>query len=449
MKSSRVTSNHVTVTLHGMALTLLALAMPLKGNALELSYSLSAPVALTHRPPPLPNSATDLAAAVQAGLAIHPAVRASQSEMEWASTEVGIARNGYLPSLSLSAGPKNLNAREVVYDATVSQMVFDWGRTKSKVDQAAAAHEQRSASALVARDDAALDIVETYLNTLLAERRLQAVRLHLDDLGEIQSLTKARGQNGYSDRSEMDRANLEVTRVRELLAMEQGSLQEARNQYRVLVGEDPQALTEPAPPSMAHYLTAHDLPYVIQQSPLYQRSVKATAEAEAELRQTKAAQLPQLNLEVSALRREIGGRLENDAMIALRFRMDTLQGMSSFQRPTAAQKRLEAAQWNQEAMQRDISRKLRNLADAGETLQWREDSLRNQVSESGEVIALYREQFGIGRRDVIDLLNAQRERFDAISKLETLRIERLRITYRSAAQLGLLNDLLENRLNGS
>lgn len=294
-----------------------------------------------------------------------------------------------------------------------------------------------------------MDIVETYLNTLLAERRLQAVRLHLDDLGEIRSLTKVRGQNGYSDRSEMDRANLEVTRARELLVVEQGSLQEARNQYRTLVGEAPQTLVEPTPVSMAQYLTANDLSHIIQQSPLYQRSMRATAEAEAELRQTKAAQLPQLNLEVSALRREIGGRIENDAMIALRFRMDTLQGMSMFQRPTAAQQRLEAAQWSQEAMQRDLSRKLRNLADTGETLQWREDSLREQVSESNEVIGIYREQFEIGRRDVIDLLNVQRERFDAVNKLETLRIERLRITYRTAAQLGLLNDLLEDRLNGS
>lgn len=391
--------------------------------------------------------AQGLADAVRAGLAIHPEVRAIMADRERASTEVEMARSGYHPALSLSAGPQEFNFGDVVYDATVSQMLYDWGRVRSKVDRASAAHQLLSESLLVTRDDAALDIIETYFDALLAERRLEAVRLHLNDLDDILRMTEARGQDGYSDRSEVDRAHLEMTRAREQLAMEKGSLQEARNQYRVLVGTDPQELSEPRPMSMARYLAASDLSRIITQSPLYQRSVQDTAQAEAELRETKAALLPQLNLEATALRREIGGQLENDSMIALRLRMDTLQGLSNFQRPTAAQQRLESAQWNQDSMQRDIIRKLRNLFDTEETLRWREESLRQQVGESDQVSALYREQFEVGRRDIIDLLNVQRERFEAVRQLETLRIERLRIEYRAAAQIGLLGALLENRLN--
>jgi len=392
--------------------------------------------------------AQELVDAVRAGLAIHPEVRAVMADRERAGTEVEMARSGYHPALSLSAGPQEFSFGDVVYDATVSQMLYDWGRVRSKVDRASAAHQQLSESLLVTRDDAALDIIETYFDTLLAERRLEAVRLHLNDLDDILRMTEARGQDGYADRSEVDRANLEMTRAREQLAMEKGSLQEARNQYRVLVGTDPQNLSEPRPMSMARYLAASDLSRIITQSPLYQRSVQDTAQAEAELRETRAALLPQLNLEATALRREIGGQLENDSMIALRLRMDTLQGLSNFQRPTAARQRLESAQWSQDSMQRDISRKLRNLFDTEETLRWREESLRQQVDESDEVSALYREQFEVGRRDIIDLLNVQRERFEAVRQLESLRIERLRIEYRAAAQIGLLGALLENRLNG-
>ena len=391
--------------------------------------------------------AQELVDAVKAGLAIHPEVRAMMADRERAGTEVEMAKSGYHPALSLSAGPQEFNFGDVVYDATVSQMLYDWGRVRSKVDRASAAHQQLSESLLVTRDDAALDIIETYFDALLAERRLEVVRLHLNDLDDILRMTEARGQDGYSDRSEVDRAHLEMTRAREQLAMEKGSLQEARNQYRVLVGTDPQELSEPRPMSMARYLAASDLSRIITQSPLYQRSVQDTAQAEAELRETKAALLPQLNLEATALRREIGGQLENDSMIALRLRMDTLQGLSNFQRPTAAQQRLESAQWSQDSMQRDISRKLRNLFDTEETLRWREESLRQQVGESDQVSALYREQFEVGRRDIIDLLNVQRERFEAVRQLETLRIERLRIEYRAAAQIGLLGALLENRLN--
>lgn len=415
------------------------LARPLGGAALvalTLTYS-------------TPGMAQEMADAVRAGLAIHPAVRAALADAERANTEVEIAKGGYYPALSLSAGPEEFNAGEVVYDVTASQMLYDWGRVRSRVERASAAHQQLSESALVARDDAALDIIETYLDTLLAERRMEVVRQHLITLDNIVRMTEARGQDGYSDRSEVDRAGLEMTRAQEQLALEKGSLQDARNQYRVLVGEDPVALSEPQPMSMERYLSASDLKHIISGSPLYQRAVQDAAQAEAELRESKAALLPQLNLEATALRREIGGQLENDSMIALRLRMDTLQGLSNFRRPTAAAQRLESAQWSQDATQRDIGRKLRNLFDTGETLRWREDSLRQQVSESDDVSQLYREQFEVGRRDVIDLLNVQRERFEAARQLETLRVERLRIEYRAAAQIGLLGALLENRLNGA
>jgi adhesin transport system outer membrane protein len=80
--------------------------------------------------------AQELADAVRAGLAIHPEVRAVMADRERASTEVEMARSGYHPALSLSAGPQEFNFGDVVYDATVSQMLYDWGRVRSKVDRA-------------------------------------------------------------------------------------------------------------------------------------------------------------------------------------------------------------------------------------------------------------------------------------------------------------------------
>ena len=70
---------------------------------------------------------------------------------------------------------------------------------------------------------------------------------------------------------------------------------------------------------------------------------------------------------------------------------------------------------------------MQNLFDNGDTLRWREQSLTQQVTESEQVGELYREQFEVGRRDVIDLLNVQRERFEAERQLINLRIERKRI----------------------
>lgn len=387
--------------------------------------------------------------AVRNGLAIHPQVRAAVAEAARAETEVKIAKGGYYPSLSMSGGPQEFDIGETVYDVTVSQMLYDWGRVDSQVDSAKANQRQLSATAEVTREDAALDIVETYLDVLVAQRRIEAVRRHIRLLDDIRGMTEERGADGYSDRSEQDRAGLEIARAQEQLALEKGALLDAGNQFALLVGAPAEGLAEPRPQSMQRYLATRDLPRLITGSPLYQRAMEDTNLAQAELRGTKAALLPQLNLEASATRREIGGRLQNDSMVNLRLRMDTIQGLSNFQRPTAAAQRLESASWGQDAIQRDIRRQLQSLFDIGDSLLWREHALAVQVRDSEQVGGLYREQFEVGRRDVIDLLTVQRERFEAERQLIVLQVERLRLEYRAAAQIGLLGPLLENGLNGS
>jgi len=384
--------------------------------------------------------------AVRAGLAIHPEVRAAVAEAERGKTDVEISKGGYYPQVSMSGGPNEFDFGEVVYDLTASQMLYDWGKMKSKVDSAKATHRQLDETALVSREDAALDIVETYLDVLAAQARIDTVREHIQRLGDIREMTQARGGDGYSDRSELDRANLELSRAQEQLALEKGALQDARNQYEVLVGKPPADLAEPEPLSMQRYLVGTDMNRLIVDSPLYRKAAEDAEVAEAKLRESKASLLPQVNLEASTLRREIGGHLENDSVVSLRLRMDTFEGLSNFRRPTAAQQHLESTRWTRDAMQRDIKRKLQTLFDTDDTLRWRQDSLAQQVRESDQVSGVYRDQFEVGRRDVIDLLNVQRERFEAERQLANLRFERKRVEYRAAAQIGLLGPLLENHL---
>ena len=186
-------------------------------------------------------------------------------------------------------------------------MLYDWGRVTSKVDSASATQRKLSEAVLVARDDAALDIVETYLDVLASERRVEAVREHIQRLDGIREMTQARGGDGYADRSELDRANLELSRAQEQLSLEKGNLQDARNQYAILVGQEPADLVEPEPMSLQRYLAASDMARVIRESPLQRKALEDANVAEAEVREAKASLLPQLNLEASALRGRSAG----------------------------------------------------------------------------------------------------------------------------------------------
>ncbi|MRT56707.1 TolC family protein [Enterobacteriaceae bacterium RIT693] len=399
---------------------------------------------------PLSGQAMPLAQAVMAGLSINPKVRLALAEAERAGIEVSMSKSGYLPSLTVSAGPELSRMAQPGYDITASQMLYDWGRVASEVESANATHRKYLHALLVAQDDSALNIIEIYLDVLASRERIKTVKAHIHALNDIEQLTTVRDAQGYSDRSELERTRLELSRAQEQLAIEEGSLQEADEQYHILVGQPARDLIMPHPPSLKKSLASKDLNQVIDNSPLLKKAKAEVDVSKAALQKTKAALLPQLNLEATALRRETGGRMDNDTVVSLRFRMDTLQGLSNFQRPLAAARQLEASQWQRDTTHRDIRRQLQTLLDNTNTLKTRIKSLTQQMKTAHEVIELYKTQFEVGHRDVIDLLNVQREQFEVERQLINSQIEQKRLNYRAAAQIGFLPHLLEeNRKDGN
>ncbi len=390
--------------------------------------------------------AMTLEEAVRAGLTLSPDVRAIQAQEGAAETDVSIAKGGYYPAVSISGGPQSLDFDGLGYDVTASQMLYDWGRVSSGVGAARATRRKASEQLRVKRDEVALDIVETYLDILVTERQIAAIRRHIERLDAIREMTVARAETGYASRSEPERANLEITRAREQLAIEQGTLANARDQYLLLVGIEAEGLSEPSPASVAAYVARNDLDRIIEDSPLYRSAAEDTHKAEAELKEARASLYPQLNVEASTLRRDVGGIAREDTIVALRFRSTTFQGFSNFLRPRGAAQRVQSARLATDAIERESRRQLRTLFDSADLLAQREDLLNAQVAGSDDVGATYLEQFRAGQRDVIDLLNARRERFDAERQAINVHVERLRVEYRAAARLGLLGHLVEKGL---
>ncbi|WP_199792351.1 TolC family protein [Allosphingosinicella vermicomposti] len=390
-----------------------------------------------------PAGAMPLAEAVRLGLANNPDVQAAKVDIAAAETDVAIATNGYLPTLSVSGGPRSFSFDDVTYDVTAAQTVYDWGRTTSRVDGAKALKRQAAADALVRRDAAALDIVELYLDILLNEGLIETDRRHIERLELIHQMTQARASGGYSDKSEPERSGLELARARERMAEDEGRRRDVGNQFLLLVGEPATNLNTPSPDPLLASAMTRGFEAAVPDAPLYQKAIEDTRVAEATAREARAGQLPQLNLEASTLRRDLGGRAQSDTMVGVRFRMDTMQGLSSFQRARAAQQRVESARWREGVVARDISRDVRNMIDMLDLLVAREKTLLEQVDGSAALGHLYAEQFEVGRRDVIDLLNVQRETFEADRQAITVRIEQLRLHYRIAAKLGLIDRSLE------
>ncbi|MBF7014634.1 TolC family protein [Novosphingobium resinovorum] len=380
--------------------------------------------------------------AVAAAIARHPALSAAASEVKAAHTEVKVARSGYLPSISASGGPQEVSTEKWAYEVTAAQMVHDWGQTRSRTDGARAAERQARAEWSMTRDEAVRDVIETYLDVVLARLQREVDLAQISTLEDLSRMTGMRADGGYADRSEPDRAQLELARAHQRLASDDGQAANAGAQFETLVGTPPGHLEQPVPASMVRRIETQNIDTLIDEAPAFRKALEETHYARAQFDDARSSILPRVNLEATALSREIGGRMASDAVVALRLRMTPLQGLSLFDRADAARQRVNAAQLKEAAVRRDIARELRNLMTTATALEQQAQALRAQVSDAGNLSGLYREQFEVGRRDIVDLVTIQREHFDARRSLNEVMLQMARTQYRIAAQLGRLSDLV-------
>ncbi len=391
--------------------------------------------------------ATSLEEAVMAGLAIDPALRSAESEIARADQGVKVARSGYLPNVQVSVGPENSFVGDLGYEIRASQVLYDWGRVGSDIDSATAEQRRRMHDLRQVREDSALDIAELYLDMLASRQRVRAAGEHLRRIGGVQDLAEERSAAGFADRADTDRAALEVDRALEQRAIEQGSLRDLAMQYQQVVGRLPHDLASPEPLGLlAELRDIERRAILLSAAPEMLKLQEDISVARAELDGNRASFWPQLNLEGSMLRREIGGDLEDDATIGLRLRMDAFQGLSNFQRAEGSRQRVEAAEWSLRSGRRDLERQIVSLLDQDEVMAWREESLQQQLARTGELAELYRDQFQAGQRDITDLLSIAVEHFEAQRQLIDLRLNREKLSYRAASQAGVLSELILRRL---
>lgn len=397
-------------------------------------------------------SALSLFSAVNRALLLDPEVQAGASDVERALGEIRVAQANFWPSLDASVGPENITKNgELGYDFLLSQMLFDWGRASSAVAEATAKQRKQVQSLLLIRNDAALELIEICYDLQIARQQMQLLRVFTERMEALQQLTRQRTAGGYSDRAELGRVRQALGYMEEQRATLHSDLLEAESQYRILMNlpaEQFPALLEPE--DLFRQLADESaLERVISRAPTLMEASQELMLAQAQLDQAEASYKPRLMLEGSSRKYESSGEMTRDSGIALRFRMDTMQGLSAFDRVEMERQNLAAAQWRLDSARRKLQRQFRSQQASRVAQQQRQQALALQLSQVSTISDTYREQFIAGLRTIDDLISVEREGYElAIQQIQSIN-EQQRLIYRAAADLGLLLPLLSGELEGS
>jgi adhesin transport system outer membrane protein len=378
-----------------------------------------------------PAPAQTLAEAVSRAMVRYPELQAGLAGERAVRETVTQARAGYLPSIDLTFGrgreaSDNVSTRAFGRDVTLtrgeaeaslSQLVFDAGATGEQVRRQEARSEAAAQRLANAAQTVALRTTQAYLEVLrrraLAEIAVENLRAHERTVAQMREAA----ERGVRRRSDLDQALARLALAHANLAGARGQVEEAEAAYRHLTGAAPGRLARPA-------LEVRSLPQGLSEGiDLARRdhpSVRAalaeleSAQAERDFSRARLAPRVSIDLGVSHNRNldGVAGRNE-DRFAMLRLRHNLFRGGADEARIAEAEARRDEAQAQLEQARIDAEREARIAWEALLTERERVEHVRQHARISRTVVEAYRDQFKLGQRTLLDVLNAESEYYSA------------------------------------
>ena len=328
---------------------------------------------------------------------------------------------------------------------TVTQNLFDGKFTESEI----ARQQWRKTSAGGRIEETALsvglDAVEAYIDVLRNRENLRIAEENVAMHRRLRDSIETLRRGGGGTAGDTAQADARLAAARAAQARIRGDLRKAEADFNRVVGELPGQLDPVTPPAIADGGVDGAIARAMVHHPALSIARADLEVAQAELRSTRSTLYPRVDLEVSALQgRDIDGvRGDESGLSALAvLRWNLYRGGADKARERELKWRAAEEREKVEKARRRVERDVRTSYYAYDTAKARVGILRQQVAANEKVVEIYGQQFAIGARSLLDLLDAQNELFLSRLGLTTARHVALFTAYRLIAAEGrLLNHL--------
>ena len=391
--------------------------------------------------------------AIKHAVETNPTIGVVANNREAVKEELRQAYGLYLPQLDTNAaiGPEstdNDNARNATgrtrTDASLNlqQRVFTGFETKYQVERQKARVESAAHRVYENAEVTALDAIGAYLEVIRQRELFALSKQNVDFHTEILGKLEQRAAGGVGTQADVAQTRARVSRAQATLAQAANDLADAESLYTRVVGQFPGELSRPDFPSAAlpqTLETAVDLS--TKNNPTVKVSESDVNVADADIGVAEAAFYPKLNIEgASSYRNDVSGDTghEFDNNILLRARMNIFRG--GIDRATRQETvfRMHQARSEREKSVVNANEETRRGWFAYQASAQRVGQLESAVTDLKTTRDAYEQQFNVGQRSLLDLLDAENELFTARGQLISSDLNQLRAGYRLLASTGTL-----------
>jgi len=402
-------------------------------------------------------SAATLQEAVDATVKTNPDVLAAVHERQAVSKEIDQARAGYFPTLDLQVGTGwemtdnpstrasgkgevHLNRDEARLDAR--QMLFDGMETKNEVERQEARTNSRAFSVFSSAENTGLDAVDAYLNVLRRQNLVELAQTNLEAHQRTHDQIMLRSERGVGRGADMDQSLGRLALAEANLMSEQSNLRDAETSYIRVVGMEPESLSQPdSPISLIPQTRDEAIATAVDNHPTLRLASFDVDSAQAQHATAKAPFYPDLHLEVGTRAdHDIDGQegKDKDLYAMLRLRYNLVNGGRDTARREETAFLINQAAEIRNNTHRQVEESVRLSWNAWETVK-RQMSFRRQHVESSEKSRdAYQQQFSLGQRTLLDLLDSENEVFRARTALVNTQYDEMFAMYRIMNSMGML-----------
>ena len=405
--------------------------------------------------------ATTIQEAVSNAVKTNPDVLAASNQRNAVSAQIKQAEAGYLPSIDIavgtgyestdSPGTRTLNSHKNVHknrdEASINfnQMLFDGMETTNEVRRFTASEKSESFALFGTAENIGLDAVEAYLNVLRHQELVQLAATNLEAHERTHDQITLRSERGVGRKADMDQSQGRLALARANLLAEESNLHDQETSYLRIIGEYPENLVGPefAPTTLPETVN-EAIAEAIDNHPILKSANADIESAEAQHDTASSAFYPRVNLEIGATADNdlngIDGH-NNDVTAMLRLRYNLLNGGRDSARREETAYRINQATEIRNNTRRQVVESVRYSWNALQTVKNQMSYFEIHVESSLRSRDAYRQQFSLGQRTLLDLLDSENELFVASQSLVNAQYDELFATYRVLNSMG---ELLEN-----
>ncbi|MCZ6523259.1 MAG: TolC family outer membrane protein [Alphaproteobacteria bacterium] len=299
----------------------------------------------------------------------------------------------------------------------VRQMLFDgfetWNRTAAaEIRVKAAGFQVRDAEEIIA-----LRAVEAYLSVqrnreivTLAEENVEA---HVDVLGDV----RIRAREGGGSIADVRQAEARLALARTRLTNQRGELRDAETDFIEAIGTAPDNLElADVPEDLVPETMEASVEEALSRSPVIRAAATTVDARRTDVEASKGVMWPRLDIELTAQRNQNISGSRGMELFYRAFgvvRWNLFQGGANLANTRRLNEVASQAVQSEAEQRRLVVEQMRIDFNARQVASDRIPTLEDRVLAADQVVAAYRQQFQLGQRTLLDVLDVENELFQA------------------------------------